>query len=157
VARPPERSRAGILVAVAASRRRVSGGRRFVQRLAARPARIGFAGLLVFAVVVMHGLLGPTHAESRAMPPAHAEMQMMQSAGADAGMSSGDHCAVLGHHCLSLRAIDFPTIEPAMVAILVFAALLLAMAAVWMPAVRQLGRPPPWAIRDHLCLNVIRC
>ncbi|MFF0709864.1 hypothetical protein [Gordonia sputi] len=142
---------------MAASRRRVSGRRRLVRRLATRPARLGFAGLLVLAVVVMHGLVGPTHAELPAAPPMHAGMQMGPSTGADSHMSSGDHCAVLGHHCLSLRAIDFPTIEPAVVGVLVFAALLLALATVWMPAVRRLGRPPPWAIRDHLCLNVIRC
>ncbi|MGW0452367.1 hypothetical protein [Gordonia sputi] len=125
--------------------------------MATRPARLGFAGLLVLAVVVMHGLLGPTHVESSAMPPAHAGMQMGPPAGAAADMSSSDHCAVLGHHCKSLRATDFPAVEPVIVWILVFAALLLALATVWMPAVRRLGRPPPWAIRDHLCLNVIRC
>lgn len=120
------------------------------------------------AVLAMHGLVGPTHTSaSRAAAPAHSgmpssgvptpEMTMAGSAGSDSQMSSGDHCAILGHHCLSLRAIDFPSLEPAVVPILVFAALLFAMVAVWIPTVRPLGRPPPWAIRDHLCLNVIRC
>ncbi|GAC50511.1 hypothetical protein GOACH_25_00470 [Gordonia aichiensis NBRC 108223] len=125
------------------------------------------------AVVAMHGLVGPTHAPApTAGAPAHSgipmpglpmpemprpEMTMAGSAGADSQMSSGDHCAILGHHCLSLRAIDFPSLEPAVVPILVFAALLFAMVAVWIPTVRPLGRPPPWAIRGHLCLNVIRC
>lgn len=115
-------------------------------------------GLLVPAVVAMHALLGPVHPRvAHPMPPAHTGMQMTASTDDAAHMSSGDHCAVLGHHCVSLRAIDFPAIEPAVLPLLVFAILLFAMAALVSPGVRTLGRPPPWAIRDHLRLGVIRC
>lgn len=106
----------------------------------------------------MHALIGPVHPWApHVMPPTHTGMQMTASSDNASQMSSGDHCAVLGHHCVSLRAIDFPAVEPAILPILLFAMLLFAMAALVSPGVRTLGRPPPWAIRDHLCLGVIRC
>lgn len=76
---------------------------------------------------------------------------------ADDSMGPGDHCDAHGHPCSFVRADDAD--PPVVVLVLLVWAFLLAagLCRRGFPAVHVLGRPPPWAIRTHLELQVIRC
>ncbi|ATD72490.1 MULTISPECIES: hypothetical protein [Gordonia] len=131
---------------------------------------------LALAVMLMHTVVaGPAEAESRAGAEgragshSHAGHQTA-AASSEPGMThaavmgeapsmSGADCGDHDHGCVFTRAadIDLPT---AALVLLVWAFLSLSAAARYRPARRGvvvLGRPPPWAIRSHLQLQVIRC
>ncbi|MHC3003151.1 hypothetical protein [Gordonia sp. GN26] len=139
-----------------------------------RPAprtAIRFRGLilpLALAVMLMHTVIAgpgtaPGHSDAH---PGHAghhavgDTQMAPAAvmGEPPSMS-GDDCGDHDHACVFTRAagVDIP---PVALVLLVWAFLSLSVAGLCRPArrgVAVLGRPPPWAIRNHLQLQVIRC
>lgn len=125
---------------------------------------------LALAVMLMHTVVaGPAGAERSAGSHSHAGHQTA-AASSEPGMThaavmgeapsmSGADCGDHDHGCVFTRAadIDLPT---AALVLLVWAFLSLSAAARYRPARRGvvvLGRPPPWAIRSHLQLQVIRC
>ncbi|WYY05288.1 hypothetical protein RVF83_04090 [Gordonia rubripertincta] len=120
--------------------------------------------MLMHTVIAGPGV-APAHPDADA-DPGHAghhavgDAQMVPAAvmGEPPSMS-GDDCGDHDHACVFTRAagIDIP---PVVLVLLVWAFLSLSVAGLYRPARRGivvLGRPPPWAIRDHLQLQVIRC
>ncbi|MCK8614881.1 hypothetical protein [Gordonia sp. C13] len=130
-----------------------------------------FRGLilpLALAVILMHTVIAgpgtapgqpgadPGHAGHHAV--GHAQMAPAAVMGEPPSMS-GDDCGDHDHACVFTRAagVDIP---PVVLVLLVWAFLSLSVAGLYLPARRGasvLGRPPPWAIRNHLQLQVIRC
>ncbi|MDH3012120.1 hypothetical protein QEN41_14600 [Gordonia alkanivorans] len=135
-------------------------------------AAIWFRGLIVplaLAVMLMHTVIaGPATASSH--PDAHFDPAGHHSPSTGSAMTpaavmgehpamSGEDCGDHDHACVFTRAagIDIP---PVVLVLLIWAFLSLSVAGLYRPARRGivvLGRPPPWAIRTHLQLQVVRC
>ncbi|MFT4043950.1 MAG: hypothetical protein QM673_12390 [Gordonia sp. (in: high G+C Gram-positive bacteria)] len=111
--------------------------------------------LPVAAVVMMHMLTASPHPAGMSVTGPH-QMSMSQGA-AHSSFSDGQHCAVLGHHCLSPQAPDFPSTDLPVIAVLWFISALTVFVVRWIPAIGRFGRAPPWSVRTHLQLSVIRC
>ncbi|ACY23556.1 hypothetical protein Gbro_4416 [Gordonia bronchialis DSM 43247] len=99
----------------------------------------------------------PVAPETHSPHPATAPVIMPGTDQSGASMGPGDDCDAHTHGCAFLRGADVDP-PPIIMVALIWGFLVLAGTVLrGFPVRTVLGRPPPWAMRSHLELQVIRC
>ncbi|WP_419229827.1 hypothetical protein [Gordonia sp. CPCC 205515] len=116
---------------------------------------------MAFAILVMHSVIAHCVTPEHAGAPQHStSVPMLTSSAASieqAHLSPAPDCDEHQHACVFIR--DGEPVIPLILLVLLSWGFpeVRALRGRFLGWVRVLGRPPPWAIPNHLQLQVIRC